>query len=208
MIALRPYPLPRPGYTVPEFGGRLNGLGNWLSDLFGKPQTWYDRVDRDQKALAVRAAEVNAIGQAPWDSVRTAYFESTQGPDTEFLSFSDINDGIGSRLKALLVTKSHTPSDEEISDAEAYNAQYGRYADYVKQMLPELAAQANADAAEVRSMLSQNSMRSPAEVGEQAFEDEVARRAKILGGVVGGGMLLYLAIPALVALALSGRSRR
>ncbi len=25
MITLEPYPLPRPGYTVPEFGGRLNG---------------------------------------------------------------------------------------------------------------------------------------------------------------------------------------
>lgn len=183
-------------------------LGNWLSDLFGKSQSWYDRVDRDQKALAVRAAEVNAIGQGPWDSVRSAFFENTQGPDLDFLSFSDINNGITSRLKSLLVTKSHTPSDEEISDAESYNAQYGRYVDYVKDMLPELAAQADADAASVRAMLSQNSMRSPAEVGEQAFEDEVARRAKILGGAIGGGVLLYLAIPLILAAALSGGRRR
>jgi hypothetical protein len=75
-------------------------------------------------------------------------------------------------------------------------------------MLPELAAQADADAANVKQMLSQNSMRSPAEVGEQAFEDEVERRAKILGAAVGGAAALYIAIPLLIALALSGGGRR
>lgn len=180
-------------------------LGNWLSDLFGKSQAWYDRIDRDQKALAVRAAEINAFGPDAWKTVRDAYFANTQGPDIDFLSFSDINAGIGSNLKSLIVTKSHTPSDSEISNAEAYNAQYGRYVDYVKQMIPELAVQADADAANVRNMLSRNSMRSPAEVGEQAFEDELARRAKILGGTLGGMMLLYIAIPLVIALAFSGR---
>lgn len=187
--------------------GSLSGLGNWLSDLFGKPQSWYDRVDADQKALAVRAAEVNAIGQDAWDSVRTAFFDQSQGPDLEFLSFWDINNGITERLKSLLVTSGHTPSDQEISAAESYNAQYGRYVDYVKQVLPELAAQANSDAANVKAMLSQGSMRSPAEVGEQAFEDEVARRAKILGGALGGAALLYLALPLLILAATSGGRR-
>lgn len=193
---------------IPHYGGNLNGLGGWIADMFGKSQAWYDRVDRDQKALAVRAAEINAIGQDPWDSVRTSYLENVQGPGIDFLSFSEINSGITSRLKSLLVTKSHMPSNEEISEAENYNFLYGRAADYVKQMLPELAAQADADAANVQEMLSRGSMRSPSEVGEQAFEEEVARRAKILGGVVGGGMLLYLAIPALLALAFSGRRGR
>lgn len=183
-------------------------MGNWLSDLFGKSQAWYDRVDRDQKALAVRAAEINALGQDAWTTVRDSYMSNTQGPDADFLSFSEINAGIDQNLKALLVTKSHTPSDQDIASAEAYNAQYGRYVDYVKQMIPELAAQADADAAKVQEMLSRNFMRSPAEVGEQAFEDEVERRAKILGASIGGGALLYLAIPAILAVALSGRSQR
>jgi hypothetical protein len=202
------YPLPHPGYTVPEFGGPLNGLGNWLSDLFGKSQAWYDRIDRDQKALAVRAAEINALGSDAWKTVRDAYFENTQGPDIGFLSFEEINAGIASNLKSLLVTKSHTPSDQEIAAAEAYNQQYGWYVDYVKKMVPELAAQADADAENVTNLLSRNAMRSPAEVGEQAFEDEVARRTKILGGALGGAALLYLAIPLLLAMAFGGGGRR
>jgi hypothetical protein len=173
-------------------------LGNWISDLFGKSQAWYDRVDKDQKALAVRAAEINALGSDAWNAVRDAYLASVQGPGVDFLSFSDINDGVTKSLRSLVVTSSHTPSDQEISDAEAFNAQYGRYVDYVKQTVPELAAQADADAANVRNMLSQNSMRSPAEVGEQAFEDEVKRRAAILGAGLGGAALLYFGIPILL----------
>ena len=98
-------------------------------------------------------------------------------------------------------------SDQDIADAESYNAQYGRYVDYVKQMVPELAAQADADAANVTNMLSKNSLQSPAVVGVQAFEDEVARRAALLGAGVGAGILLYLAIPVILATMLSGRGR-
>ena len=179
-------------------------LGDWLSNLFGKPQSWYDRIDTDQKALAVRAAQINSIGSDVWKTVRDAYLASTQGPDTDFLAFDDINNGITSSLKSLLITSNHTPSDSDISTAEAYNAQYGRYVDYVTQMAPEVAAQAAADAQNVTNMLSQNSLRSPSEVGTQAFEDEVARRAALLGAGLGAGLLLYLAIPVVLAMMLGG----
>jgi hypothetical protein len=202
------YPLPWPGYTVPEFGGRLNGLGNWLSDLFGKPQSWYDRIDRDQKSLAVRAAEINAFGSDAWSTVRDAYLANAQGPGIDFPEFRDINDQLTRLISSLLITKDHTPSDTEIALAESFDAQSSRYVDFVKQTIPELAAQAAADAANVTAMLSQNRMRSPAEVGEQAFEDEVARRAKILGGALGGMALIYLLGIPLLAMALSGGGRR
>jgi len=233
MTFYKSYPQPWPGYTVPEFGGRLNGLGddapdilptsypestftveqlsglgNWLSDLFGKPQSWYDRIDRDQKALAVRAAEINAFGSEAWGSVRNAYLANTQGPGVDFPEFQSINDELTRRISSLLITKNHTPSDTDIALAESFDAQSSRYVDFVKQTIPELAAQAAADAATVTAMLSKNQMRSPAEVGEQAFEDEIARRVKILGGVVAGAALLYLVVPLLIALAFAGGGRR
>jgi hypothetical protein len=182
-------------------------LGDWLSDLFGKPQSWYDQIDTDQKALAVRAAQINSIGSDVWGTVRDAYLASTQGPDVDFLAFDDINNGIGSALKSLIITSSHTPSDQDIAAAESYNAQYGHYVDYVTQMAPQVAAQAAADAANVTAMLSQNSLKSPAVAGAQAFEDEVARRAAILGAGLGAGMLLYLAIPFALAALFSGRGK-
>lgn len=187
---------------------RHPNLGGWIADFFGKPQSWYNRVDAAQKALAVRAAEVNALGSDAWTAVRDAFFQESQGPDLDFLSFSDVNNGITSSLKSIIVTKSHVPSDLDIQNAESWNATYGRYVDYVKGMIPELAQRVADAAANVRKMLSAGSMRSPEEVGEQAFEDEMARRAKLLGAGLGMGVALYLAIPVLLASAFSGRSKR
>ncbi len=231
------YPKPWPGYTVPEFGGRLNGLRgdepdilpssypestfsveqlsgftDWVSGawdlLAGKSQSWYDRLDRDQKALAARQAEIATIGQEAWDMVRGSYLETTQGPDVDFLSFQDIQGGINDNLRSLIVTEKHIPSDADISSAEAFNAQYGRYVDYVKSILPELAAQVADAAAQVQAALSKGTMKSPAAVGQQVFVDEVERRAKVLGAVVGGSILLYLAAGLGIALALSAGGRK
>lgn len=210
-ITAEPYPAFRQGYTVPEFGGRLNGITDWVGGVWdiltGKPQSWYTHLDQDQQALAIRAAEINAIGEGPWNTVRDEYMAQAQGPGVDFLSFSDINAGIDQNLKTLLVTKSHVPSDQEIAAAENYNAQYGRYVDYVKSVLPELSAQIQADATAVKDALGPGTMKSPSSVGQQAFIDEVERRAKLLGAAVGGGMLLYLAIPAILAVVLSGGRR-
>lgn len=197
---------------IPHYGGRLNGLTDWASGVWdlltGKGQAWYDRVDADQKALAVRMSEVAAVGETAWSAVRDAFFANTQGPDLDFLSFSGITNGINSAIKSLIVTENHVPSDSEILSAESWNAQYGRYVDYVKSMLPELAATIAQDAADTQAALGQGKMSSPAAVGQQAFIDEVERRAKILGAAVGGSALLYLAIPALLAMAFSGGGRR
>ena len=208
MITLEPYPLPRPGYTVPEFGGRLNGITDWFSDawalLSGKPQSWYDRIDRLQKALAVRMAEVQAIGTSMWNAVRAAYFTETQGPDVDFWSFDQMVSQINANLKTLILTKSHVPTDDQIAVVESFDQQYGRYVDYVKQMLPELAAKVSSDAEDVRNALSKGSLRSPGEVGREAFWDELSRRAKLLGLGAGALILLYLAIPVILASAFRG----
>lgn len=209
MVTLTPYPLHRPGYTVPEFGGRLNGIFDWIGDawnlLAGKPQSWYDRIDRLQKALAVRMAEIQAIGSSAWDAVRSAYFSETQGPDIDFWSFGQMVDQIDANLKTLILTKSHVPTDDQIGVVEAFEKQYGRYVDYVKGILPEVRGKVEADSAAVRSALSQGSMRSPTEAGQEEFWKELARRAKLLGAGVGAAVLLYLAIPVLLSSMLGGR---
>ena len=198
---------PESVFTIEQLSGISDWVGGVWDLLTGKSQAWYDRLDADQKALAVRMAEVAAIGEAPWNAVRDAFFANTQGPDLDFLSFSDVTVGIDGLLKGLIVTKSHVPSDFEITNSESWNAQYGRYVDYVKSMLPELAAQVATDAASVKAALGQGKMGSPASVGRQAFVDELERRAKLLGAAVGGGILLYLVVAAALAAAFSGGHR-
>lgn len=209
MTFYKSYPAPWPGYTVPEFGGRLNGITDWVGDawdlLTGKPQAWYDRIDRLQKALAVRMAEVQAVGSSAWDLVRTAYFTESQGPDLSFWTFSQMVDQINANQKTLLITKSHVPTDDQVQNVELWDREYGRYIDYVKGILPELRGKVESDSAEVRNALSRGSLRSPSEVGREAFWDELARRAKILGLSVGALAFLYFAIPAILVAALSGR---
>jgi hypothetical protein len=190
------------GRKVPNLAGVLDDVWGILT---GKPQSWYDRVSADQSALAVRSAAINAIGQGPWDQVRASYLAQTQGPDVDFLSFGEINAGIDVALKALIITKDHVPSDSDIAAAEAFNAQYGRYVDYVTSMLPELQAQVQADTANAQATLGQGKLTSPSAVGQQAFVDEVERRAAILGAGLGLGALAYLAIPAFLLWLLSQR---
>jgi len=202
-----PTSYPESTFSIEQLSGITDWVGGVWDLLTGKSQAWYDRLDADQKALAVRMAEVAAIGEGPWSAVRDAFFQNTQGPDLDFLSYSDATTGIDGLLKQLIVTKDHVPSDFEISNAESWNAQYGRYVDYVKSMLPELAAQVAADAADVRTALGQGKMSSPAAVGRQAFVDEVERRAKLLAAAAAGGILFYLAIPVLISIALGGRGR-
>lgn len=183
----------------------LRGFFGDVWDLLtGKPQSWYTHLDQDQKALAVRAAEVNAIGEGPWNAVRTSFLETSQGPDIDFLSFSDINAGINKAIKSLIITQNSVPSDQEIASAEAFNAQYGRYIDYVKSVLPELSARVQEDSDAVKEALGTGTMKSPSSVGRQAFIDEVERRAKILGAGIGLGALAYLAIPILLAVVFGG----
>jgi hypothetical protein len=203
-----PEKYPESPYSVKDLSGITDWVGGAWDLLMGKPQSWYDRIDADQKALAVRAAQINAIGESPWNAVRDAYLAATVGPDIEFLSFFDINAGIDQRLKSLVITKSHAPSDQEISDAEDYNAQYGRYVDYVTSMLPELAASVAADAANAKATLGQGKMVSPGDAGKQQLVDELERRAALLGAGLGIGALAYLAIPLLLAMAMSGGGRR
>ena len=195
-------------YSVKDLSGVTDWVGGVWDLLTGQPQSWYDRIDKDQKALAVRAAQINAIGSAPWTAVRDAYLAETVGPDIEFLSFSDINSGIDQRLKNLVITKSHAPSDQDIQDAETYNDQYGRYVDYVTSMLPELAATVAADAASAKATLGQGKMQSPSDTGKAQLVAELERRAALLGAGLGLAGLAYLAIPLLIAMAMSGGGRR
>lgn len=195
-------------YSVKDLSGITDWVGGVWDLLTGQPQSWFDRIDADQKALAVRAAQINAIGEAPWTAVRQAYLAETVGPDIEFLSFSDINSGIDQRLKSLIITKSHAPSDQDILDAEDYNAQYGRYVDYVTNMLPELAAAVAADAANAKATLGKGKMQSPSDTGKAQLVAELERRAALFGAGLGLAGLAYLAIPLLIAMAMSGGGRR
>lgn len=186
----------------------LAGLGDWFSDLFGKSQAWYSNVNRIQNQLAVLQAEVNAIGSGIWDTIMGTIAGliakgQASGTPPHFYGFDWTVEDISAQAKAILVTKGHTPTDQEIATADSRARMYREMVDYAKRMAPEVRAQVEADAARVRASVEAAPLRSPAEVGEKVFLETLDERAKAfsLGGL-GFGIL------ALVALGLFALSRR
>lgn len=159
----------------------LSGLGDGIFDsLFGKPQSWYDRLNSLQNQLAVLQAGISAIGQEAWDMVYDAH--QSQGiTDPHFDSYSTTMDRLGSDSTGILVTKSHIPSDTEIQSAQIALQWWNPELDYARSMVPELEAKIQADMAQSQAMVSASSLHSPATVGVEAFEEEVKKRAEDLG---------------------------
>ena len=183
-------------------GRHVAGLGDWMSDLFGKSQSWYDRVGRDQRDITVLRAEVGAIGQSAWDGLQqtlaTAIAQGYQMPVERFPGYQWIMDDLLEQAKALLITSFRgmeiIPTDEEISTAENRIYTYRSAVDYAKRILPEMASEAEAEAARIRSMMPEGSLRSPAEVGVKTFKEELERRAKALASGFGTAALVLTAV--------------
>ena len=191
---------------------QLSGLGDWISDLFGKPQSWYDRVGRDQRDITVLLAEVSAIGQSAWDGLQqtlaTALAQGYQMPVERFPNYQWIMDDLLEQAKILLITKSVVPTDAEISTAESRIYIYRQAVDYAKRILPEMASAAEAEAARIRAALPEGSLRSPAEVGVETFKAELERRAKNLAaGAFGLGTIALFIFAGIAAARMFGGGR-
>ena len=187
----------------------LSGMNGILANLFDKPASWYARVNRIQNELAVLQAEISSIGSAVWNQVQRdlaqALADGQSGGPARFPDYSFAMADLLEQSKAVLVTKEdgwlfteikgRVPTDEEIATAESRVPMYRQDVEFVKAVLPELAPSVESDSARVRASVEAAPLRSPGEVGEQAFYDNLKERAKnltdwsfwlMLGGVAIG----------------------
>lgn len=188
-------------YPESRFSVRdLSGMGGILDSLFGKPQSWYDRVNALQNQLAVLQAGISAIGPELWDTIFSQYQE--QGGSNSvghFDSYDATMSRLASDMAAILVTSKYVPSDEALNSANIAIAWWNPELSYARSVMPELEAKVQADMAESQAMVSAASLKSPATVGVETFEKEVEDRAKALGQ--GASDLLKYATWALGAIA-------
>lgn len=171
----------------------MNGLG----DLFGKPQSWFDRVNQVTINIAALLAGVSAIGKDLWDPIwREVALSGGKFDSFDYVTKTLVDDGV--RLADL-----NNLSDRDLDMAEQDWMELSPEMNYAKKMVPELSPVVEADVSAVQSKLSQSLLKSPAAVGEKAFLDTVKERASSLGqGVtdflkyipwlVGGAAALYL----------------
>ncbi len=186
-------------------------IGDWMSDLFGKSQSWYDRVGRDQRDITVLLSEVGAVGRGPWDELQLrladAIAQGYQMPVERFPNYQWIMDDLVEQAGILLITSKRAPSDAELATAENRIYTYRAAVDYARNILPELAPAMDAEAERIRAALPEGSLRSPAEVGVETFKAELERRAKALA--TGGGVVaMVVGAVALAIFALSQRGGR
>jgi hypothetical protein len=156
----------------------LSGLEGIWDSLFGKPQSWYDRLNSIQNQLAILQAGISAIGQEMWDTIAD---QVAQSGATKFDGYSTTMDRLGSDSTGVLITSSHVPSDAEIQSAQIALQWWNPQLAYARNMVPELEAKVQADMAQSQAMVSASSLKSPATVGVETFEAELQKRAEALG---------------------------
>ena len=176
---------------------RFAGLGDWVSDFFGKPQSWYDRVSRDQADISALLAELNAIGSSLWNEIQGrvagAIQSGTYVPVSRFTDFAWTQDDLLTQARTLLITKSYAPTDAQLSTAEQRIRLYREMVDYAKSILPEIADQVQREGELQRQAMDAVALRSPAEVGIDTFYKEIDRRAKEIGSGLSGAVLALAA---------------
>lgn len=191
-------------------------IGDFIADMFGKSQSWFDRVARDQAEISALLAELNAIGSSLWDEIQGriagAIQSGTYVPVSRFTDFSWTQDDLLTQAKALLITGSEgwlfksttgrVPTDTEISTAEDRIRLYREMVEYAKSILPEVAARVQEEGDLQRQAMNAVGLRSPAEVGADTFYKELERRAAAVGGGIGVGIILAIGIG--IALAFGG----
>ena len=180
----------------------MRGLGNVLTDawnvLTGKPQSWYTNVSNIQNQLSVVLAGVTAVGADTWNFIS----QSSQGPSLSQTPASGVDayetviSAINSAIAAIIVTQSKVPSDADIASAQSTASTYQSQLAYVQSVAPEIAAQVQADQAQVESMLP-GPMQSPAAVGQAAFVEELDARAKALLGSLTFASIAAIAVAGL-----------
>jgi hypothetical protein len=183
-------------------GAPLSGLGlfEWMVDLLGKPQSWYTRLNTIQNDLTIALAEITSFGRASWEAIQQSIAQmisegNQSAASITFPGYDFCTEDIPAQVKTIIVTKEHTPTDQEVSTAESRATLYKKAVGFAKEVDSVSAARAEAESAVVKSNLAKSELRSPEEVGVEVFEEELKKRAKAL---VGGG--LEVLMPALLAI--------
>ena len=159
--------------------------------MFGKPQAWYTNLSSVQDRLVVAKTGIYEIGKDIWNTISDAYKVAMGGPQY-FSGFEWATEEINKRLKAILVTENYVPSDGEISLASQRASEFQSMVEYAKRILPEIRGKVESEQAKMEADLKKITMLSPADVGQQAFWDELKRRAALMGGVGIGIIALVL----------------
>jgi hypothetical protein len=150
-----------------------------MGDLFGKPQSWYDNLNSIQNQLAVLISGISSVGQSLWDTINDQV--QTSGAPVQFDSYRTTMDRLSSDMTGLMITSSHTPSDQEIQSAQIALQWWNPELAYARSVTPEIDSSVQADMEQTAQSVSKAPLRSPASVGTQAFEEDVAKRATALG---------------------------
>lgn len=195
MITLEPYPLPRPGYTVPEFGGRLNGTEEdaaLLSSVVADAQATQS-IHREmiQHISDWEAREPGRL--ATDDDLRNAFIQNLEGLRTAFTDRTLQMVGVPFPMMLDRANPAHAvilAIRDDIADTrdklQNRQAQYllGKQIAEVKISLPEMLARQTANAAS--SLLSKGG--EALEAGGKGLQ----KALETLAWILGGGAVLYI----------------
>ena len=126
----------------PGAAAEWSGMGE-----LGASQSTLNRVSAVQNELAVRLAEVNAVGAAEWDALWAKMQGKTiPGSSIYFYGYEFVRSELIKTVSKMLVTASYTPSDAAIGGAEAMARDVGVMVAYFKSLAPARAAEIAAEA--------------------------------------------------------------
>lgn len=186
--------------TRDRAGQRAPVVLDGIADLFGQPQSYFDRINADQNALTVRLAEITAADQGAWDTIWSELQGRTiPGSGTAFLGWGYVKQLIMDTWKTLEPTEN--PDDQKFAAAEQLLSDTAQMVTYFKSILPEQTAKIQEEAAATKQEVeSVSPLRSPAEVGVETFNTILAERASSLANSFSWGA--GLGVVALVGLAI------
>ena len=180
----------------------MNGLGaeSWWNTIFGKGQAWFDRVNEIGNQLTILLAEIGAFGEPLWDAIgKTA--RVTAGAPPAFPGYADAMNLLQTSAASVIVTKGRTPSDAAIDAADVTSKTYRSFVEFAKKVAPEVKSLVEGEAAKMAEIVAGSTLHSPADVGKKAFEEELEKRAKVLGVGIGIGTMAIMGLAIFAILA-------
>lgn len=195
MITLEPYPLPRPGYTVPEFGGRLNGaeedaamLASVVADAQATQSIHREMIqhmtDWESRQPGVLTSDADLRNQfiANLEGLRSAYVD--RGLQIVGVPFPVMLDRANPAHAVIIAVRDDIADTRDRLQANNAQSLLGKQIADVRISLPERLARQAADAA---SSIASGAG-SALEAGGKGLQDAL----KTLAWVLGGGLVLYL----------------
>lgn len=195
IISNTAYPRPWSGYMVPEFGGRLNGLGQddaLLANVVADAQA----TQSIHKEMIQHIAdwETREPGRLASDEdLRNAFIQNLEGLRTAFtdrtlamvgISFPMMLDRVNPAHAVILAIRDDIADTRDRLQANRAQDLLGKQIASVKIGLPEMLARQTADAAS--SLMSKAG--AAAEAGGKGLQEAL----KTLAWILGGGFMLYL----------------